>query len=369
MSTKKKYDMNSPEAKAVIDEIVHGTFMKEGTMVAFPTCFPGASVPIVADESHITALDITPEGVVYGGTSGRRTHLFVGMFHGVTGVVFDMGAVDGADRCAAVGCGKSRFAACVNGPRGGRVVTGGLQGLPFDLIQEWGFGRQPFQDLGEVAPDEPIAHAVMDLSRSCMVGVTSNHLFVVDLEGTRVRVIDEVKGIARLAVGSKGGVFGFDGGDHLWRYDVPQGKLTRQAVKLPQGTWGRGPLTWARNHQTGLLYLADGQGNLYAFTEEQGFGSRLGRTMLAPVGPMAVTPDGRVFGFCGHELAKMFCYNPTKPEVTNLGVAVSIIERRRYGYVFGDAVTGRDGQIFFGEDDDMGHLWIYFPKIQSIRCH
>ena len=31
---------------------------------------------------------------------------------------------------------------------------------------------------------------------------------------------------------------------------------------------------------------------------------------------------------------------------------------------FGDAVTGRDGQIFFGEDDDLGHLWIYFPSIQ-----
>ena len=34
------------------------------------------------------------------------------------------------------------------------------------------------------------------------------------------------------------------------------------------------------------------------------------RTMLAPVGPMAVTYDGRVFGFCGPEMAKMFCYSP-----------------------------------------------------------
>ena len=47
MSDKKKtkYDMNSPEAKALIDEIVHGTFMKEGTMAAFPTCFPGREHP------------------------------------------------------------------------------------------------------------------------------------------------------------------------------------------------------------------------------------------------------------------------------------------------------------------------------------
>ncbi len=71
---------------------------------------------------------------------------------------------------------------------------------------------------------------------------------------------------------------------------------------------------------------------------------------------MAVTHDGRVFGFCGTEMAKMFCYNPRTREATNLGVAVSVLERRRYGYVFGDAVTGRDGQIIFGEDDDLGHF-------------
>jgi len=369
MATKKKYDMNSPEAKALIDEIVHGTFMKEGTMVAFPMCFPGASIPIVADESHITALDITPEGIGYGGTSGRLTHLFVGMFHGVTGMVFDMGIVEGATGCAAIGCGKGKFVACVNGPRGGRIITAGLQGLPFDLIQEWGFGRQPFQDLGEVVKGEPIVHAVMDSSKTRMIGVTTGHAFSVDVEASRFQVLDQIKGAGRLALGSKGNVFGPDEADSLWRLEPQTGKLTRKAVKLPRGNWSTAPLSWARNNESGLLHVADNAGSLFPFNEEQGFGPRLGRTLLAPVGPMAVTLDGRLFGFCGAELAKMFCYDPHRNEVADLGVAVSIIERRRYGYVFGDAVTGRDGQIFFGEDDDMGHLWIYFPKIRNIRCH
>jgi hypothetical protein len=61
----------------------------------------------------------------------------------------------------------------------------------------------------------------------------------------------------------------------------------------------------------------------------------------------------------------MFCYDPAAGQVSNLGVALSVIERRRYGYVFGDAVTGRDGQIIFGENDNLGHLWLYFPKIKS----
>ena len=87
--------------------------------------------------------------------------------------------------------------------------------------------------------------------------------------------------------------------------------------------------------------------------------------MLAPVYCMAATFDGRVFGSCGSGIAKMFCYDPGRREITNLGAAVSLFERRRYGYVFGDAVTGRDGEIVFGEDDDGGHLWLYFPRIQA----
>ena len=170
--TKTKYDMHSPEAKALTDEIVHGTFTKEGTMAAFPTCFPGASIPIPGDESHITALDVSGDGMIYGGTSGRATHLFVGIFHGVTGVVFDRGTVEGANHCAAVCCGKSRFLACVNGPGGGRVVSGGFEGLPYDLIQEWGFGRSALQELGKVN-DEPIVHAVTDASKKVLVGTTT----------------------------------------------------------------------------------------------------------------------------------------------------------------------------------------------------
>jgi hypothetical protein len=78
---------------------------------------------------------------------------------------------------------------------------------------------------------------------------------------------------------------------------------------------------------------------------------------------MAVTHDGRLFGFCGDGISRMFAYNPAERRITDLGVAVSFLERRRYGYLFADAVTGRDGQIFFGESDNLAHLWIYFPPI------
>ena len=362
---KKRFDRNSPQARALIDEIVHGTFMKEGAMAAFPTCFPGASIAIPADESHITALDITGDGIVYGGTSGRAAHLFVGMFHGVTGVVFDRGTVRGATSCVAMCCGQRKFVACVNGPAGGQVVSGDLSRLPFDLIQEWGFLRSPLTELGKVA-GQPIVHAVTDESRRILIGITTGHLFTVDIEAGKSEVGEALPASGRIAVGSKGSVFGQDQATYLWRYDVSAKKLQRRAVKLPPGAWDN-PLTWARDGQSRLLYTADARGTLFSLDEERGFSAPLGQTPLSPVGPMAVTHDGRVFGFCGAEMAKMFCYNPDTRQVANLGVAVSVLERRRYGYVFGDAVTGRDGQIFFGEDDDLGHLWMYFPRILAKR--
>ena len=32
---------------------VHDTYLREGHMVAFPLCFPGATIPVRADESRM----------------------------------------------------------------------------------------------------------------------------------------------------------------------------------------------------------------------------------------------------------------------------------------------------------------------------
>ncbi len=366
---KKKYDMNSPQAQALMEEILHGTFMKEGNMVAFPTCFPGASIPIAADESRITALDATPEGIIYGGTSGHRVHVFVAMFHGSTGMVFDLKAIEGATQCVAVCCGSNKVFACVNASKGGgRILATKLQPLPYDCIQEWGFQRPEFEDLGEASTGEPIVHAISSASKDALFGVTSHHLFRVDPEASRIEEVGQVPGLGRIALASKGSIVGLDGPSHLWRYDPQQRSLQRRVFPLPDGTWGQAPLFWARDKTSGLLYTADSQGRIFSFDEEKGFSTLLGQTMLKPAGPMAVTFDGRVFGFCGPDLAKMFCYDPALGQVANLGVALSVVERRRYGYVFGDAVTGRDGEIIFGENDNLGHLWLYFPRIKGPRA-
>ncbi len=362
MEKRKRWDMKSPETKALVDEIVHGTFVKEGTMVAFPACFPGVTVPIPADESHITALDVSRDGIVYGGTSGRRVHLFVGMFHGVTGLVFDLGWLEGSRRCTAVCCTKDGFVAAVNGPTGGKLVAGKYQPLPFDLIQEWGFSRPPLEDLGEAVHGEEIVHAVADGTGTKIIGTTPGHLFSYDLERRTFEVVAKTEAAGQIVLGPSGNVFGTDNKGALWRYVPGRERFEAGWARLPPGSWGDGSPKWSTDPKSGNLYVVDSEGRIFSFDGAK-FSKELGRTPLAPVGAMAATFDGRLFGACGEGISRLFCFDPRDGMVRDLGVAVSVIERRRYGYQFGAAAVGRDGEIILGEEDDLGHVWLYFPKI------
>jgi hypothetical protein len=192
-------------------------------------------------------------------------------------------------------------------------------------------------------------------------------LFVLEIATGRIEVVGSLDASGRLVAASGDHIFGMDGNNHLFEYDVTRKELDRKSVVLPDGNWRQSPLIWAKGDANETLYLADGDGRIFSFSRERGFSEVLGTTGLCPVKTMAETHDGRVFGFCGEEMANMFCFNPDTREMTNLGVAVSVIERRRYGYLFSDAAVGRDGQIFFAENDDLGHLWMFFPAILPKR--
>jgi outer membrane protein assembly factor BamB len=362
MQTKGRFDPNSPAIKAYEQELAH-QFVREGTMVAFPMCMPGMTKRITHDECRITALDIDSDGQIYGGTSGRQAHLFSAALHDLTGVVLDAGVVADGTSTVAVCCGKSRALAFVNGARGGRAIAIPKIDLAQDWIQEWGLNPPVLQDLGECVSGEPVVHAICDASRSTVIGISSGHLFTMDAESGKVTVIGEVPGRGHLARSSTG-VFGQDDGARLWQFDPASGKFRRAAVDLPKGDWS-GPLRWARSGDADGLFIADNSGQLFSFDGGKGFQLR-GKTPLAPIGPMAVTSDGRLFGFCGAEIANLFCCDMTSGTVSNLGVAASVFERRRYGYQFADAVIGRDGEVVFGEDDNDGHLWLYFPRVRSV---
>jgi hypothetical protein len=412
-TTKPRFDPNSPGIREYLNDVSH-QFVREGTMVAFPTCLPGVTMPIPLDESRITAIDINTDGHVYGGTScsgkaGAKVHVFAAAFHNLTGVVLDVTAADdalaGATECVAVCCCDLRkwreeeseeerkaarawpgAIAFVNSPRSGRAIFVPHVDLAQDWIQEWGGDQQYARDLGECVPGEPVVHAVALREGRRIVGVTSRHLFTVEAATGKASVVGEVPGRGRIVV-AEYYVWGLDDNAKLWSYEIGTGKLQRGVVSLPSGDWDNGAaIRWASS-KWGDVVIADASGRLFRFYERHG-GSfhQIGQTHLAPVYAMALAPDGRVFGGCGDEIANLFVCEPSPinrpgevvvaPPVgsspaaasaRNLGVAASVFEQRRYMYQFGDAVVGRDGEIVFAENDNGGHLWLYFPSLRAVH--
>ncbi|MHB9032667.1 MAG: hypothetical protein ACYC6L_06430 [Anaerolineae bacterium] len=361
MASKKPVIDEAARRKA-IDEIVHGTFLTEGTMVAFPTCFPGVTTAIPADESLFTALTLGPDALVYGCTSGKLSHLAVGMFHGLTGIIYDLGTVDGMTEGVAVGCNEEQVIAAFNGPAGGCLVHRKVQGLPFDLLQEWGFGKPALEVLPEVAGGERIIDGVM-LDKDTFMVATDKHLAAINMATFTSSIVATLPQATRLARTTDGQVLGV-AGQRMWSYSASRG-YQADAFGLPSGNWDG--LLWQRTQDlsSGVLYLADADGKLYTFDTAQGLSACLATIPLTPVGAMAATFDGRLFGSCGEGIANLFCYEPADKSMFNLGVAASVIERRRYGYTFGAAIVGRDGEIVFGENDNLGHIWLYFPRLKK----
>lgn len=343
-------------------------FVTEGMMAAFPLCFPKQTAPIAPDESYITALTHGPDHSIYGGTSarlgGREAHLFAALFHGVTGAVVDMGILPAVTETVAVCFAGGEVVALANGFSGGRVFLQAPLAPPFDLIQEWFITIDPLEDLPVVFDGEAIVHAVGLPDGDRVAIATERALFILDVPTRTIEMAGACETSGRLAVTASGCVVGCNGGDALWEFDPAAGRLRRKAHPLPLGYWEGAQLVWGRDARDGTLYTADADGMLFSFHEGVGFSPPLGRAPAAPVNALALTCDGRLFGHGGAEMGRLFRWNPGSGEMRDLGVAVSTLERRRYGYVFADALTGRDGQIYFAENDGGGHLWLYFPRIE-----
>jgi hypothetical protein len=174
-----------------------------------------------------------------------------------------------------------------------------------------------------------------------------------------------VRSVGPLAAAADGSVYGIEEGGTLWRYSPGTNAIERRPGELA-GPW-LGQHRWALDKGSGELYLFDDDGGLHAIGPDGTIRSHLAQAMASPVMAAAVTLDGRLFGVCGRPLSRYFTYEPGPGpgELRDLGVMASTIERRRYGWEMGAAIVGREGEIIFGEDDDGGHLWLYFPRVQA----
>lgn len=115
----------------------------------------------------------------------------------------------------------------------------------------------------------------------------------------------------------------------------------------------------------GCLYGGTVDGLIFEFDPETETVVTLGKPSAQSfVCGMAAT-GGQIYAIIGAEddCAHLTVYDPRTGNLRDLGCPLARSERPWNGYNFGSMCTGSSGQLFLGECDRMSQLFIYFPKI------
>ncbi|MEW6753937.1 MAG: hypothetical protein AB1505_23595 [Candidatus Latescibacterota bacterium] len=356
-------------------------FTREGLMVALPLCFPGQSVPPPAGQTAIKGMALNPyTDTLYLGTEGEQAHLLAAMIHQDTGIVHDMGAVPEATSVDALCVLGEDVRFIASGPVGSALyATAPCIGSFY--IQEWGISRRPLERVGAVLEGQPVAHAIPSQDRLAFLGVggQSGEVFRTEIQGGRTTVLGQLdargKYSRRLGMDRDGRIWGTYGNARLWTLDPARGEVERLPLTIPCAA-GREQHTqvsaWAVDPDTGTLYGGTRpDGFLFRLNPQTREVVSLGKPCRQDlITCLAVGHDGRLFGMAGtaDDIGHSFCYDPASGSLRDLGIPVSTLTQRQYGYHYACAVTGVDGEIYFGQHERVNYLWIYFPAVPKRKA-
>jgi len=329
------------------------------------------SEPIPPGECAITALAATPDGTVFGATSGVRSHLFRYSGGPPDDGVYDLGVIKGA--CAV----RRALVAADDGTILGGVseaADGEKEGALFRCS-----GRE-IELLPAPVPDECVAALAIDRDRGIAYGLSSKsrNLFSVEVGTGKVSVKERVTEAGDvsdvLVLDRSGNVYGAGPLGRLFRFDPEKDEIDNLPLSLPtvagREFYNRMDSA-ALDPATGLIYGGgSADGVIFVFDPQEMTIRSLGKVLAERrCRALTVGLDGRVYGVAGEPsgMGHLFRYDPETHQLRDLGIPYASSERSWHGYEFDAACTGLNGEIYLGESDRISHLFIYFPPIRPAR--
>lgn len=348
----------------------YSEFVREGLFVAMPLRFPSVSTGIADDNAFVAHLAEGPGGgrSMLGICHGAEQHLFAAVLTAPTGYVVDLGCIDEADELTTVGWRETDlhiphlFA-------GGRIDDDGAlwagKGYFFaDGIQEWGLNRPLFGRV-QTFPGEPVRDAVA--LEDGVLCLTDWAVYLLDAEMGEVKArqpfqcVRCMRGARLMPCGDRRVLLDDAGRVHeILASQSAELQIVPHDVQLPAMDLPTIVTTHRGEHE---LIVGDGQGMIVTANLDARTVCEHDPAPLAPVHCLAALPDGRIYGFCGDEIGRLFRTCALSCETTDLDVVATVYGARRYAYCMACALTNPDGHIVFGEYDRGGHLWIYCPPL------
>jgi hypothetical protein len=351
-----------------------GEYVREGTLLALPLCFPDQTLPPPAGETATSAMEIDPNGTVYLGTRGTKAHLLAAMLRQDTGIVYHVGAIPDATSVDALVVHDDALFFVASGPRGTALWRTSRISGKF-MVQEWEIVRPALKRIGSLPLTACVgAVASADGSRLFLVDAPSGEIVQIETRSGRVMAHHDTGGGGRngtaLCRDAEGRIWGSSGKASLWVLSPQTATLEKTDLTIPCSA-GREQHTqvsaWAADPVTGMLYGGSApDGFLFALDPHARRITSLGKpTRQEPITCLTVGNDGALIGMAGgdDDIGHMFRYEPDTRSLVDLGIPISTLSTRQYGYVFSGARTGRDGEMYFGQSERVNHLWVYFPPV------
>ena len=353
------------------------------------TTEPG--LPIPHGQSAITALTVSPEGLVYGGTSaerGKSCYLFRTDGEKLGRVWSLANALPVEERIV-----NALVVADDGTVYGGTTNYCEEEGVPETYAGGHLFSLDPetgeIKDLGIPVPGQGINCLIIDRGRDTIYGLTypGGHLLVWDLKtgivqdkGATVpppRPVREPKGTVylrylprALTMDGDGKVYGTREQGFMWKYDPHVGAIEPLKAKIPC-TKGRDE-DWLYNlvadsfcsGSDGLIYggtTADGY--MFVFDPEKGTVINLGKPIRqSRIKSIVQGADGKIYALAGEEngIAHLVTYDPKTRGMEDLG-AIGPSVWSWLVYRAGAMVAHPSGRIFIGEAERISALVIYDP--------
>ena len=359
------------------------------------TTDPGSPIP--HGQAAVTALAVSPDGLVYGGTSserGKSCWLFRTDGESLEAVASLADAIPGQERIV-----NSLVIATDGRLYGGTTNYAGEEDVPDSYEGGHLFSMDPaaggIRDHGIPVRGQGVNCMVIDPERNTAYGLTypQGHLLVWDLDSGRIEdqgptvpspeAVREPRGDVwlrwlprALALDARGNVYGTRDRGYLWRYAPGSGSIEPLDAKIPVGK-GREE-DWLYNHVADSFCLAaDGviyggtsaDGYLFAFYPEAERVINLGKPIReARIRAIAQAADGRIYALAGEEgtIAHMARYDPQTRALEDLGVIAENLWDWMV-YRAGAMVAHPSGEIFIGEAERISSVVIYSPNSPELQ--
>jgi hypothetical protein len=346
------------------------------------------------DESAIRSLAVGPNGLIYGATSGRRSHLFVlDPRHGWLQPLGYLKDVTTVHRSLVVAADGSVFiGGSIGVDNNGQGYSGYAGGHLLHYKPDRDY-RKPIhidaactvEDLGIPVPGDGIYTLALDPKRNVIYGVTypAARFFSYSIAdqkftgagGVADRAIpgekfEKDRNIGRaLAVTGDGKVYGSGEGGVLFQFDPEKGQIEKLPVTAPTVP-GRAVYNridcWAVGTDE-LLYGGTSDGYLFRFDPKSVRMENLGKPLNQyRIRGLARARNGKLYGVGGDddEMARLFSYDPATGIYEMLGM-VDVNHRPYYAwqaYVIDAVALGADGTLYLGQSERKSKLYLYYPE-------